>query len=37
MRQLFRNLVDAVGLTFCKLARIQFEAPWRTASPPAAC
>ena len=36
MRRLFRNLADAVGLTFCKLARIQFEAPWRT-SPPSAC
>lgn len=35
MRQLIRNLIDAAQLTFCKLARIQFEAPWR--STPTAC
>lgn len=33
MRQLFHNLIDAVELTFCKLARIQFDAPWRPGAP----
>ncbi len=23
-----RRIADAIELTFCKLARIQFEAPW---------
>jgi len=35
MRQLIRKLIDAGMLPFCKLARIQFEAPWR--STPSAC
>lgn len=28
MRTSLRELVDAVLLPFCKLARIQFSAPW---------
>ena len=30
MRQAFRNLLDSIQLTFCKLNRIQFEAPWNS-------
>lgn len=36
MTRILRHFVDAALLPFCKLARIQFEAPWRT-SPPSAC
>ena len=36
MRLSIRKLIDSVMLPFCKLARIQFEAPWRS-SPPTAC
>ena len=28
MRNAIVNLLEAIQLTFCKLARIQFEAPW---------
>ena len=29
------RLFDAIRVTFCKLARIQFSAPWRPESPDA--
>ena len=25
-----RNLFEAIELTFCKLARIQYQAPWNS-------
>ena len=28
-----RDALDAADLAFCKLARIQFEAPWRKQGP----
>lgn len=28
MRNAIANLLESIQLTFCKLARIQFEAPW---------
>ena len=28
MRDAIANLLGSIQLTFCKLARIQFEAPW---------
>jgi hypothetical protein len=28
-RSLLRRALDAIDLTFCKMTRIQFEAPWR--------
>jgi len=33
MRARLRTIIDAIGLAFCKLARIQFDAPWRPAPP----
>ena len=36
MRFSIRNLIDAILLPFCKLERINFEAPWRS-RPPTAC
>ena len=32
MKNFFRNTAEAVGLTFRKLVRIQFDAPWRIES-----
>ena len=35
MRDSLRRWLDSALLPFCKLARIQFEAPWRTQGPSA--
>ena len=36
MRLALSRLIDAILLPFCKLERINFEAPWRS-RPPTAC